>query len=144
MTNEQTDTIPTLQPAGDPSIEENTAPESAVETDAPPADDPAPQVNDVAVKVEENFETGNQVVTLQPLTDVQLTPEQRAMQERAQQLLDEGNSPEDIVRALHEEFMQPKPQTSSFTVETHEQAAEINHHRTAEQGYVSVGDVVTL
>ena len=33
-----------------------------------------------------------------------------------------------------------KPAT--FTVETHEQAAEINHHRTAEQGYVKVGDVV--
>lgn len=80
-----------------------------------------------------------------------------AVKARAAQLLDDGLEPHAVIEKLIEEIgtsrenvenilaAKPSPTTPapfSGLVETSEQAAEINAHRTAEDGYVKVGDTV--
>jgi hypothetical protein len=96
-------------------------------------------MNETNQTTETNFAQLNaeQVPTLQPAVvtvGLTLTPEDIA--EIA------GNGPTGpITTPDSAEPINETPPTS-VTVDTHEQAAEINATRTAEQGYVKVGDMV--
>ena len=96
-------------------------------------------------------------MTEQPTIDPPERPatveEINAVKARANALLAEGVSAGDIIAKLVEETGTTKenvehmlaylpPQREPIHVTSHEQAAAINVHRTAEEGYVKVGDVI--
>lgn len=93
---------------------------------------------------------------IDPPMRVATQEEIRAVHARAYQLLSDGLEPAAVIDKLVEEtgtskenvenllaaVVPPAPRT--IVVETHQQAAELNANRTAEDGYVKVGDTVKV